>query len=519
MSRKVLLARVAAVAALVAGAVVVGFSPAYAASVTATFAKTSSWSSGYTGQFSIKNETSTAITSWQVEFDLPSGTSVGAYWDALQTNSNGHYVFKNRDYNASVAPGATVTFGFNGTGTAAPVNCKINGASCAGPPITTTSPNPTTTNDNSTTATSPTTSTTTTSRTTTTTTTTTTSTDPGDGTAPRKVLVGYLHASFANGSGYIKMKDVSDDWDFIDLAFAEPTSVTSGELKFNLCPVAECPNVDTEAEFIAGIKAKQAQGKKVLISIGGQNGQVQLTTTAARDAFVRSVGGIIDRFGLDGLDVDFEGHSLSLNANDTDFRAPTTPVIVNLISALKTLKAKYGAKFQLTMAPETFFVQVGYQFYAGNGGADPRAGAYLPVIHALRDDLTLLHVQHYNSGPIMGLDNQYHTMGGADFHVAMADMVLQGFPVRGDATKFFPGLRPEQVAIGLPASINAGNGFTSVADTQTAFKCVSLGTNCGSYKPKATYPNLRGLMTWSINWDKYNNFEFSKAHRAFLPRK
>ncbi len=36
----------------------------------------------------------------------------------------------------------------------------------------------------------------------------------------------------------------------------------------------------------------------------------------------------------------------------------------------------------------------------------------LPVIHALRDDLTLLHVQDYNSGPIMGLDNQYHSMGG-----------------------------------------------------------------------------------------------------------
>jgi len=25
-------------------------------------------------------------------------------------------------------------------------------------------------------------------------------------------------------------------------------------------------------------------------------------------------------------------------------------------------------------------------------------------------------------------------------------------------------------------------------------------------------------MTWSINWDKYNNYEFSKAHRAYLPR-
>ncbi|MBY8852196.1 chitinase, partial [Saccharothrix sp. MB29] len=167
---------------------------------------------------------------------------------------------------------------------------------------------------------------------------------------PKKVLVGYLHASFANGSGYIRMKDVPDEWDVINLSFAEPTSATSGDLRFAQCPVAECPNVESEAEFIAGIREKQAEGKKVLISIGGANGQVQLSTTAARDAFVRSASAIIDRYGLDGLDVDFEGHSLSLAANDTDFRSPTTPVVVNLISALKALKARYGARFVLTMA-------------------------------------------------------------------------------------------------------------------------------------------------------------------------
>ncbi|RKT56185.1 chitinase [Saccharothrix australiensis] len=513
MSRRVLLARVAAVGALVASAVVVGFAPAYASSVTASFVKASSWSSGYTGQFSIKNETSSPITSWKVEFDLPSGTTVGAYWDALQTNASGRYTFTNREYNGSVAPGATVTFGFNAAGTAEPANCRVNGAACTGAPTVTT----TTTTTTSPTSTTTSTTTTTTTSTTTTGTTTTTTTTPPTG-LPKRVLVGYLHASFANGSGYIRMKDVSPDWDIINLSFAEPTSVTSGDLRFQQCPVAECPNVEPEAEFIAGIREKQAQGKKVLISIGGQNGQVQLTTAAARDAFVRSVGAIIDRYGLDGLDVDFEGHSLSLNSGDTDFRNPTTPVIVNLISALKALKARYGAKFVLTMAPETFFVQLGYQFYGGGSGQDPRAGAYLPVIHAMRDDLTLLHVQHYNSGPIMGLDNQYHFMGGSDFHVSMADMVLAGFPVRGDATKFFPGLRQDQVAIGLPASVNAGNGFTSVGDTHKALDCLMKGTNCGPYKPKATYPNLRGLMTWSVNWDKHNGFEFSRSHRAYLPR-
>ncbi|MEV7965369.1 glycoside hydrolase family 18 protein [Sphaerisporangium sp. NPDC088356] len=340
---------------------------------------------------------------------------------------------------------------------------------------------------------------------------------PPPNTLPKRVLVGYLHASFANGSGYIRMSEVPNAWDVIDLAFGEPTSVTSGDIRFNRCPSGECPNVESDADFTAAIRAKQAAGKKVLISIGGQNGQVQLTTTTARDKFVSSVGAIIDKYGLDGLDIDFEGHSLSLNAGDTDFRNPTTPVVVNLISALRTLKAKYGTKFVLTMAPETFFVQLGYQFYGtGTGGADPRSGAYLPVIHALRNDLTLLHVQDYNSGPIMGLDNQYHTMGVADFHVAMTDMLLSGFPVQGNAANVFPALRPDQVAIGLPAAPYAGNGFTTVAEVQKAFDCLAKGTNCGSYRPRGVYPSLRGLMTWSINWDKYNGSEFSLNHRAYL---
>ncbi|MGW1955525.1 chitinase [Streptomyces sp. NPDC001920] len=335
---------------------------------------------------------------------------------------------------------------------------------------------------------------------------------------PAHALVGYLHASFANGSGYTRLADVPDSWDVIDLAFGEPTSVTSGDIRFERCPATECPNVESDAEFKTAIRAKQAAGKKVLISVGGQNGQVRLTTTAARDTFVSSVSKIIDEYGLDGLDIDFEGHSLSLNADDTDFRDPKTPVIVHLISALKTLKAKYGDDFVLTMAPETFFVQLGHQYYGTGrwGGQDPRAGAYLPVIHALRDALTLLHVQDYNSGPIMGLDNQYHSMGGADFHIAMTDMLLTGFPVAGDANNVFPPLRPDQVAIGMPASTHAGNGHVPPAEVIKTLDCLTKRTNCGSYAPHGTWPALRGLMTWSVNWDRFGGWEFQRTFDGYF---
>nr|WP_238553045.1 fibronectin type III domain-containing protein [Paenibacillus alvei] len=248
---------------------------------------------------------------------------------------------------------------------------------------------------------------------------------------------------------------------------------------------------------------------------------MQLPNAGARDNFVNSVIAIIEKYGFNGLDVDFEGHSLYLNAGDSDFKNPTTPVIVNLIAALRTINNHFGTdNFYLTMAPETFFVQLGYTFYGGSCiSCDNRAGAYLPVIHATRDILDWLQVQNYNSGPITGLDDQYHTMGNADFHVAMADMLLTGFPVAKNPNNFFPALRQDQVVLGLPANANAGGGFTTVAEVQKALDALIKGVQLSSYKTRGSstgYSNFRGLMTWSVNWDKFNNFEFSNSHRAYL---
>ena len=53
---------------------------------------------------------------------------------------------------------------------------------------------------------------------------------------------------------------------------------------------------------------------------------------------------------------------------------------------------------------------------------------YRMITRVLRNDLTVLHVQDYNSGSIMGLDNQYHSMGGADgdFEAATEALRIKG---------------------------------------------------------------------------------------------
>ncbi|MDQ3230917.1 MAG: chitinase [Pseudobdellovibrionaceae bacterium] len=338
---------------------------------------------------------------------------------------------------------------------------------------------------------------------------------PGGGTGANlgaRLLIGYWHNWDIPEVKFIRLKDVATAWDVIQIAFAEP--ITPGSAKMNFVPDGRLTSTE---QFKSDVAFLKSQGKKVLISIGGANSHLELKTDEMKKDFVESMLSIIQNYGFDGLDLDLEGGSFTLAAGDTDFRNPTTPGVKNMIAAVKELHTRLNGKLILTMAPETAYVQGGYGNYVQTWGA------YLPVIHGLRDLLTFIHVQHYNTGSMIGLDDRAYTQGTADFQVAMAEMLLAGFPVGRKDNAVFPPLKPEQVALGLPAVGPAApaGGFTSVADVQKAFLYLAKGQSFGGQyvlKKPSGYPGLRGLMTWSINWDAKNNFEFSRNHRDFLNR-
>ncbi|MFE0530283.1 cellulase family glycosylhydrolase [Micromonospora parva] len=128
-----------AVAGLLAGgAAVVAATPASAA--TAVFSVTNNWGNGYQGQVTVTNDTSAPISSWRVEFDLPSSSTITQSWNAQQTTSGSHHTFANVSWNGNLAAGASTSFGFLVNGTGTPVNCTVNGAGCAGGPPPTTPP-------------------------------------------------------------------------------------------------------------------------------------------------------------------------------------------------------------------------------------------------------------------------------------------------------------------------------------------------------------------------------------------
>ncbi|GAA1522605.1 hypothetical protein GCM10009677_64550 [Sphaerisporangium rubeum] len=124
------------VAAMVAAAAVLVLTgtPALAAPATAVFTKPQDWGSGFEGKYTITNGTTTTMNGWTVAFDLPSGYQVTTAWDAVMTRNGQRFSFTNPSWAPTLAPGASVSFGFNGSpgnfGT--PANCTLNGAPCSG---------------------------------------------------------------------------------------------------------------------------------------------------------------------------------------------------------------------------------------------------------------------------------------------------------------------------------------------------------------------------------------------------
>ncbi|MCM3042053.1 glycosyl hydrolase family 18 protein [Paenibacillus motobuensis] len=296
------------------------------------------------------------------------------------------------------------------------------------------------------------------------------------GQLPKHTLTGYWH-NFINGSSNIKLSDVPSQYDIIALSFAEMDPAKPGGVTFNVNgPLSNALGGYTNADLINDIQAKRAQGKKVILSIGGELGNVNLNNASPNVAnFVDSMYGLITQYGLDGIDIDLEN---GMN-------------VTNLTSAVRQLQAKVGSGFILTMAPQTIDMQ------------SPNT-TYMQLYNNLKDITTVINVQYYNSGCMLGRDGKCYSQGTIDFLTALSDLTLQW-------------VEPSQLGIGVPATSGAaGGGYVSPTVVNNALKCLTNGTDCGTYKPVAKYPDFRGAMTWSINWDKTTNYSFANTVKPLL---
>lgn len=161
-----------------------------------------------------------------------------------------------------------------------------------------------------------------------------------------------------------RLKDLNPKYNLVYIAFAQGKSGSGGRLAL---PWNESPRT-TKAEFYEDVKALRARGVRVVVSIGGERGHVDLTTHQKRTEALNSLIQMRENeFVFDGIDWDLEPSGASLSSNRE-----------GMYWISKQLKARYGKNFGILMAPQGHLVE------------------YKQLARDLGDDLDFTGIQYYD---------------------------------------------------------------------------------------------------------------------------
>ncbi|MFI0231566.1 cellulose binding domain-containing protein [Streptomyces sp. NPDC017086] len=318
-------------AAVIGGGAVLLTGTAHAAGVNAAYTRTSDWSTGYTAQYVVTNNTGQAEKTWTLEFDLPAGATLSSLWNGESSVSGRHVTVRPAAWDTSgLAPGKSVTVGFVVNGSGAPAGCRIDDAPCSAdggatpepsgrPTQTTPSPDPTPTRTATPTATP----------------TPTPSTGTGTGTGTTAGFAPYVDTSLYPA--------------FDLLGAADATGVKTYHLAFLTDGGGCTPKwggvTDLTGDAVAAqIGALRAKGGDVRVSFGGASGSELATTCSSADTLAAAYGKAVDAFKLTKVDFDVEGGAL-----------PDTAANTRRAQAIAKLQAQHpdlDVSFTLPVMPE-----------------------------------------------------------------------------------------------------------------------------------------------------------------------
>ncbi|HEY4457755.1 MAG TPA: chitinase [Pseudonocardiaceae bacterium] len=217
----------------------------------------------------------------------------------------------------------------------------------------------------------------------------------------------------------------------------------------------------------------KAAGATVLMSIGGASAGIDLSSSAVADKVVSTLVPILKQYNFDGIDIDLET-GLTDSGNINTLSASQS----NLIRIIDGVLAQMPSNFGLTMAPETAYVTGGSIAYGSIWGS------YLPIIKKYLDNgrLWWLNMQYYN-GSMYGCSGDSYEAGTVQGFTAQTDCLNKGLTVQGTTIA----IPYDKQVPGLPAQPGAGGGYMSTGLVSQAWNNYHNG--------------LKGLMTWSVNWD------------------
>jgi chitinase len=234
----------------------------------------------------------------------------------------------------------------------------------------------------------------------------------------------------------------------------------------------------------------KATGATILMSIGGAAAGIDLSSSTVADRFVSTIVPILKRYNFDGIDIDIET-GLTGSGNINTLSASQA----NLIRIIDGVLAQMPSNFGLTMAPETAYVTGGSVTYGSIWGA------YLPIVKKYADNgrLWWLNMQYYN-GSMYGCSGDSYSAGTVQGFTVQTNclntgLVIQGTTIRVPYDKQVPG---------LPAQSGAGGGYMTPSLVSQSWNSVG--------------GQVKGLMTWSINWDGSRNWTFGDNVRSLQGR-
>jgi chitinase len=226
--------------------------------------------------------------------------------------------------------------------------------------------------------------------------------------------------------------------------------------------------------------AAKGTGATLLLSIGGATAAIDLSSSAVADRFISTIVPILKKNNFDGIDIDIEAGLIGTGDINTLSVSQT-----NLIRVIDGILAQMPANFGLTMAPETAYVTGGGIVYGSIWGS------YLPIIKKYVDSgrLWWLNMQYYN-GEMYGCSGDSYPAGTVAGFIAQTDCLNKGLTIQGTTIRV-----PYDMQVpGLPAQVGAGGGYMTP----------DLVAQAWDHYGGA----LKGIMTWSINWDGSRGWTF-----------
>ncbi|AUG77477.1 sugar hydrolase [Kitasatospora sp. MMS16-BH015] len=373
-SRKGLVLGASAVAtAVVAGGVAVLAGSASAASLGAVYTATSTWQTGYTGQYVVTNTDSAALDGWTLSFDLPAGAKIDSLWNGTFSASGQHVTVKPQAWNQRIEAGRSVEVGFVvqaavGPAQAEPGNCLINDTACKGGtgPIPTPSGRPTTASP------SPSATATATPTTVPTPTATRTSTPTSTPTATPTTVPPVPGGADGRFAPYVDTS-LYPAYDLV--ATAKATGVKDFTLAFIVSGGGCVPKwggvSDLASDAVAGqIGALRAAGGDVRVSFGGANGTELAGACTSVAELTAAYQRAVDAYGLTKLDFDVEGGALA----DAAANGRRAQAIAQLEKNAAAKGHPLDVSFTLPALPSGL-TQDGIDLVAGAKGAGVAVGA------------------------------------------------------------------------------------------------------------------------------------------------